>query len=141
MDGTQFTVFFEDPFWVGILVAERSGRRLVNRAVFGAEPTNAQLIVFMRDVFPDVLAGAWEASDSHDCVRPAAGRVKSAKRGQREAAGEQRRGPGKALAAYHEAFEKKKAEFRESGATDRSAEASARFERRRLKKKAARRGK
>jgi hypothetical protein len=80
----------------------------------------------------------WEAADSHDCVERR-GELKApngnAKRGGTAA------GEAKALDAYHEAFEKKKAEFRESGATDRSAEASARFERRRLKKKAARRGK
>ena len=46
MDAT-FTIYFEDPFWVGLLESEDEGTLVVARHVFGAEPSNAQLLHFM----------------------------------------------------------------------------------------------
>lgn len=43
----QFTVFFEGPFWVGILESEDECGLVAARHVFGAEPTNAELVRFM----------------------------------------------------------------------------------------------
>jgi hypothetical protein len=42
-----FTVYFEGPFWVGLLESEEGGRLVVARHVYGAEPTNAELLRFM----------------------------------------------------------------------------------------------
>ena len=41
--GTTLTVFFEDPFWVGIWERSESGTYAVSRVVFGAEPSDAQV--------------------------------------------------------------------------------------------------
>lgn len=49
-----FTVFFEGPFWVGILESEDEGRLEVARVVFGAEPSNAELLHFMLHRFADM---------------------------------------------------------------------------------------
>ncbi|HCM28863.1 MAG TPA: hypothetical protein DIC34_20390 [Treponema sp.] len=140
MDGTQFIVFFEDPFWVGIVESRRGGRRFVDRVVFGGEPTNAQLIVFMREEFARLLAAAPELPDdgARDVETECA---KKARRGSRGAAREQKAGPGKAVLAFHEAFEKRKAEIRRKSAEAKARTEFERFESRRKKKKSARRGK
>ncbi len=43
----QFTVYFESPFWVGLLEEERDGVLYAARIVFGAEPTNQALFEFV----------------------------------------------------------------------------------------------
>jgi len=46
-----FTVYFEGPFWVGVLESEDEGTITVARHVFGAEPGNAELLDFMLSGF------------------------------------------------------------------------------------------
>jgi hypothetical protein len=48
---TVFTVYFEGPFWVGILESEDEGILVVARHVFGTEPGNAELLGFMLNGF------------------------------------------------------------------------------------------
>ncbi|MCH3918534.1 MAG: YjdF family protein [Spirochaetia bacterium] len=45
----SLTIFFEDPFWVGIWERHFDGVMQVARYVFGAEPTNAQVIDFIQN--------------------------------------------------------------------------------------------
>lgn len=40
------TIFFEDPFWVGVFERNEKGGYSVARYVFGSEPTDAQLLRF-----------------------------------------------------------------------------------------------
>ena len=47
----EFTVYFEGPFWVGVLESEDEGSLVVARHVFGAEPGNAELLDFMLNGF------------------------------------------------------------------------------------------
>lgn len=138
MDGTEFTVFFEDPFWVGVLVIDRGDSRLVSRVVFGAEPTNAELLLFMGERFAGLLRTARRVPRSD---QPGPMVALSAKRGTRMAAREQRSGPSKAVAAAHAAFELAKAETRRAGSDRREEDEELRFKARQEKKKAARRGK
>jgi Protein of unknown function (DUF2992) len=37
MASIQFTVFFEDPFWVGLIEESSNGELRIGRVVFGAE--------------------------------------------------------------------------------------------------------
>lgn len=48
---TAFTVYFEGPFWVGVLESEDEDSLVVARHVFGAEPGNAELLDFMLNRF------------------------------------------------------------------------------------------
>ena len=48
---TIFTVYFEGPFWVGVLESEDEGSFVAARHVFGAEPGNAELLAFMLNDF------------------------------------------------------------------------------------------
>jgi len=41
-----FTVFFEDPFWVGILEENYDEINYMGRHIFGAEPSNSELLQF-----------------------------------------------------------------------------------------------
>ncbi len=139
MDGTEFTVFFEDPFWVGVFVADRGDRRFVARVVFGAEPANAELLQFMRERFADLVRGARPLPPE---VRPSdPAPAKSIKRGLRRAAREQAGGPSRAMAAAHAAFELAKAGARGAEKGRREEDAERRFAERRAKRKRARRGK
>jgi hypothetical protein len=47
--GSSFTVFFDGTFWVGVAeIGEPDGSFRAARHVFGAEPSNAQLLDFVR---------------------------------------------------------------------------------------------
>ena len=39
----SFTVFFEDPFWVGVYEREEPGGLTARRVVFGAEPKDGEI--------------------------------------------------------------------------------------------------
>ena len=41
-----FTIFFEDPFWIGILEENYDGINYMGRHIFGAEPSNSELLQF-----------------------------------------------------------------------------------------------
>lgn len=43
-----FSVFFEEPFWVGILERETDGKLLVSKVTFGAEPKDYEVNEFLR---------------------------------------------------------------------------------------------
>jgi hypothetical protein len=47
MERCSFTLFFEDPYWVGIVEKADGERYLVGKTVFGAEPSNAELLEFV----------------------------------------------------------------------------------------------
>ena len=43
----SFTVFFEDPFWVGVYEREEPGGLTACRVVFGAEPKDGEIYEWM----------------------------------------------------------------------------------------------
>jgi hypothetical protein len=54
MNGSVFTIFFEDPFWVGYLERTLDGKQFCGRIVFGKEPSNAELIEFLLYRFHEI---------------------------------------------------------------------------------------
>ncbi|MBQ7670062.1 MAG: YjdF family protein [Clostridia bacterium] len=44
---SRLTVFFEDPFWVGVWERQEDEMLSVCKVTFGAEPTDAQLYAFL----------------------------------------------------------------------------------------------
>ncbi|NOU87514.1 DUF2992 family protein [Paenibacillus sp. LMG 31460] len=44
----KLTVFFEDPFWVGVVEEERNGKLRAIRYVFGSEPRDAEVMDFVQ---------------------------------------------------------------------------------------------
>ena len=44
---SRLTVFFEEPFWVGVFEQETDGVMRAARVVFGAQPTDAEVFEFV----------------------------------------------------------------------------------------------
>ncbi|MET8698151.1 YjdF family protein [Kitasatospora sp. NPDC004723] len=82
---STFSVFFDDPFWVGVLEVSGPDGVRAARHVFGAEPGNAELLEFVRRGFGRLLDSALAAPAVAADRRPAARSV-SPKRLARRAA-------------------------------------------------------
>jgi hypothetical protein len=130
-----FTVFFENPFWVGILESEDEGTFVVAKHVFGAEPSNAELLEFMLYRFADMPRSTFHGNAGGEKRQLRLGPV-NPKRAIREAMRERVRLPStKAQAALSSALEERKAERGIMSREARRAEVDRRFELRVEKKK------
>jgi hypothetical protein len=56
MEG-KLTVYFEDPFWVGVFEREDETGYRVSRVVFGPEPTDAELYAYIQQEFANLNFG------------------------------------------------------------------------------------
>ena len=72
------TVYFEEPFWVGVFELETCGKLSCSRVVFGAEPRDAEILEFFLKHYP-------EFRFSPAVATVAAKTVRNPKRLQREA--------------------------------------------------------
>ena len=76
--GVRLTVFFEDPFWVGVFERRDGSGLAVSRVVFGAEPKDAEVWNF-------VLHGYYRLRFSPAVDAPVRERAVNPKRMQRQA--------------------------------------------------------
>jgi hypothetical protein len=130
-----FTVFFEDPFWVGVLESEDEGVLSVARHVFGAEPSNAELLAFMLGRFTEMRRSKSSVGEGTRV------RATKRKRARRDVARDATRPPStKAQAALSAARSEIKVERAASSREERLAEAERRFELRSEKRKKKRSG-
>ena len=86
MDETSggLTVYFEDPFWVGVFERISDGKLSVCKVTFGAEPKDAEVWAFILDHYSELrFSPAVEAEGSQTADHP--------KRRQRNAAAALRR--------------------------------------------------
>ncbi|MEU6089714.1 YjdF family protein [Streptomyces sp. NPDC047085] len=139
---STFTVYFDDPFWVGVLeIADEDGVRAA-RHVFGAEPTGPELMQFSLRAFDGLLARALacEPVDPDNAARQR--RVVNPKRQARAVAREQRARPVSTMAqeAMARAVEQAKQENRRAAKRRRAEEAEQRREQARQKAKSRHRG-
>lgn len=110
METTATTVMFDGQFWIAIIEkTKEDGTLCVGRHVFGAEPSNPELVAFMLDSYSRV-----PVRESLERVR-----VKRAKKGREEA-----RVTGKALRAFSQIqsarlLERKDARKREADERER----------------------
>ena len=129
------TVYHDGQFWVGLAEHVEDGGYGVARIVFGAEPSDGEILRF--------VVGKWErlaffGDDPSEASKPA----KNPKRRAREAAKALRQ-PAmstkaqQALAAQRDAMKRESAHAR---SRRRAEEADARFEQRKLKRKQRHRG-
>ena len=132
---STLTVYHGGQFWVGLAEHAEDGRYGVARIVFGAEPSDEEILRF--------VASEWEklsffGDDPAEASKPA----KNPKRRSREAA-KALKLPAmstkaqQALAAQREAMKRESAQTRSQRRAD---EAEARFEQRKLKRKRKHRG-
>ena len=132
---STLTVYHDGQFWVGLAEHVEGGRYGVTRIVFGAEPSDEEILQF--------VVGKWEklsffGGKPAEASKPA----KNPKRRAREAAKALKQ-PAmstkaqQALAAQREAMKRESAQARNRR---RAEEADARYEQRKLKRKQKHRG-
>lgn len=132
---STLTVYHDGQFWVGLAEHVEDGRCGVARIVFGAEPSNEEILQF--------VAGKWEKLSLFDDKPAEASKpAKNPKRRAREAAKTLKQ-PAmstkaqQALAAQKEAMKQESAHAR---SRRRAEEADARYEQRKLKRRQKHRG-
>lgn len=131
----SLTVFFEDPFWVGVFQRTTQEGLCACRVVFGGEPTDRQVYAF-------VLENYYRLAFSQPVEGPADRMAENPKRRQRQAQRQQRQaGAGtrsqQALKLQQEA---RKQEREQTGKAAREAERRRRFDQKQEKRKQKHRG-
>ncbi|VWL98275.1 Uncharacterised protein [Collinsella aerofaciens] len=132
---STLTVYHDGQFWIGLAEHVEGGRYGVTRIVFGAEPSDEEILQF--------VVGKWEklsffGGEPTEVSKPA----RNPKRRAREAAKALKQ-PAmstkaqQALAAQREAMKRESAQAR---SRRRAEEADARYEQRKLKRKQKHRG-
>lgn len=132
---SRLTVFFEDPFWVGVFDQEADGAIRAARVVFGAQPTDAEVFEFVLKHADRLRYGPpVEGMLSRETANP--------KKRRREAARETGlRGIGtRSQQALQLAREQNKLEKRESSRARRQAELARKFALRTEKRREKHRG-
>ncbi len=132
---STLTVYHDSQFWVGLAEHVEDGRYGVARIVFGAKPSNEEILRFVVNkwaklsLFGDKATGTSKpAKNPKRCAREAA---KALKRPAVSTKAQQ------TLAAQREAMKRESAQARNQRRAD---EAEARFEQRKLKRKQKHRG-
>jgi len=130
------TVFFEDPFWVGIWERTSEGTYSCAKATFGAEPSDAEVLAFLLNSYPSLLFSKPYAAPQRQAALP------NPKRAQRLAArAVQAAGIGtKAQQALKSQYEAGKEEHKAISREQRLAAEERKFQLKQEKKKAKHRG-
>ena len=131
----KLTVYFEDPFWVGVFERLEGDRLSACKVTFGAEPRDYEVLSYVLDHYHELTFSPPVVSEERE-------RVDSPKRRQRAAAREmQNTGVGtKSQQALQAQREMMKTERKIVSKEEREAEAQRRFELKQQKKKEKKRG-
>ncbi|MDD3919832.1 MAG: YjdF family protein [Eubacteriales bacterium] len=130
------TVFFEDPFWVGVLESTSDGGLSAAKITFGAEPKDAEVWEFILTRYYSLAFSKPVTAQQRTVARP------NPKRMQRVAAkalGQTGVGT-KAQQALQAQYEANKQEHKARSREERDAEAERQFQLRQEKKKAKHKG-
>lgn len=132
---STLTVYHDGQFWVGLAEHVEDGRYGVARIVFGAEPSDGEILQFVVDKWEKL---SFFGDDPTEANKPA----KNPKRRAREAAKalKQQAMSTKAQQAFANQRETMKRESAHARSQRRAEEADARFEQRKLKRKQKHRG-
>ena len=108
MDQSIFTVYFDDPYWVGIFELTVDECYSIARVVFGAEPSDAQILEYLSKNYPNQVR--FTTSSEAQIQKPK--NYVNPKRKQREAAQllAQNGSSTKAQEALQQAYESRKQE-------------------------------
>ena len=132
---SALTVYHDGQFWVGLAEHVEGGRYGVARIVFGAEPSDEEVLRFVVNKWAKL---SFFGDDPAEASKPA----KNPKRRAREAAKDLRRRAmstkaQQALASQHETMKRESVRARKQRHAEK---ADARFEQRKLKRKRKHRG-
>ncbi len=131
----SLTVFFEDPFWIGIFEREDEGKLSVCKVTFGAEPKDYDVWEFVLQHYDELLFSPAVKTETRQTADNPKRRLRNARK-QTE-----RSGIGtKSQQALQLQREEMKTERRQVSREQRDAEAQRRFEMKQAKKKEKRRG-
>ena len=131
----SLTVFFEDPFWVGVFERIDDGKLSVCKVTFGAEPKDYDVWEFILRHYDELVFSPAVEAESRQTADNPKRRLRNVRK-QTE-----RRGIGtKSQQALQLQREELKTEHRQISREQRDAEAQRRFEMKQLKKKEKRRG-
>ena len=132
---TSLTVFFEDPFWVGIFERIDEGKLSVCKVTFGAEPKDYGVWEFVLRHYDELVFSPAVETEMRQIADNPKRRLRNVRK-QTE-----RSGIGtKSQQALQLQREEMKTERRQLNREERDAEAQRRFEMKQAKKKEKRRG-
>ena len=131
----SLTVFFEDPFWVGVFERIDDGKLSVCKVTFGAEPKDYDVWEFILRHYDELVFSPAVEAESRQTADNPKRRLRNVRKQM------ERRGIGtKSQQALQLQREELKTEHRQISREQRDAEAQRRFEMKQLKKKEKRRG-
>lgn len=131
----SLTVFFDEPFWVGVFERIEDGKLSVSKVTFGAEPKEYEVLDFILHRYDELVFSPTVEAES----RQAADTPKRRSRNAGKAL--ENKGVGtKSQQALQRQREEMKTERRQISRAEREAEAQRRFELKQAKKKEKRRG-
>ena len=133
--GTSLTVFFDNPFWVGVFERVDEGKLSVCKVTFGAEPKDYDVWDFVLRHYDELVFSPAVESGTRQTADNPKRRLRNARK-QTE-----RSGIGtKSQQALQLQREEMKTERSQLNREERDAEAQRRFEMKQAKKKEKRRG-
>ena len=132
---TSLTVFFEDPFWVGVFERLDDGKLSVCKVTFGAEPKDYDVWEFVLRHYDELVFSPAVETEMRQIADNPKRRLRNVRK-QTE-----RNGIGtKSQRALQMQREEMKKERRQNSREQRDAEAQRRFDMKQMKKKEKRRG-
>ena len=132
---SSLTVFFEDPFWVGVFERIDEGKLSVCKVTFGAEPKDYDVWEFVLQHYNELVFSPAVETETRQTADNPKRRLRNARK-QTE-----RSGIGtKSQQALQQHRDEMKMERRQISREERDADAQRRFEMKQLKKKEKRRG-
>ena len=132
---SMLTVFFEEPFWVGVFEELDDGKLAVCKAVFGAEPTDAEIYAFVLKYYHQLQFSAPENVD----IKQKADNPKRRKRNARKQLRESGIGT-RSQHALQKQYEANKMERKRQSREQKEAEKKRLFELKQQKRKEKHRG-
>ena len=132
---SSLTVFFEDPFWIGVFERTDEGKLTVCKVIFGAEPRDGDVWEFILQHYDKLLFSTAVETKIRQTADNPKRRLRNARK-QTERSGVST----KSQEALQLQREERKTERRQLGREQREADIQHRFEMRQMKKKEKRRG-
>ena len=132
---SSLTVFFEDPFWIGVFERTDEGKQTVCKVTFGAEPRDGDVWEFILQHYDKLLFSTAVETEIRQTADNPKRRLRNARK-QTERSGVST----KSQEALQLQREERKTERRQLGREQREADIQHRFEMKQQKKKEKRRG-
>ena len=131
----SLTVFFEEPFWVGVFERIKDGKLSVCKVTFGAEPKDYDILVFVLYHYYELVFSPSVEIETRQAADNPKRRLRNARKHLENT------GVGtKAQQALQRQREEMKTERSQISREERDAEAQRRFEMKQVKKKEKKRG-